>query len=78
MSSYYTLAELRGLYLYPRPNTDYLDDYSKAAMDSLSNPTRFHKVHHLRQRRRTDSPNIVREETAQTLMSLPHLRFYYK
>lgn len=74
---YYTLAELRGPYLHPKPNTDYLRDYSNTAMHSLSNPTRFKKVDHLRHKRQTDSPNIVREETQQTLMSLPHLRFYY-
>jgi len=75
---YYTLAELRGPYLHPRPKMDYLYDYSNAAIDSFSNPIRFKIVHPLRPRRQTDSPNIVREETAQTLMSLPHLRFYYK
>ena len=74
---YYTLAELRGHYLHPRPKTDYVRDYSNSAINSLSNPIRFQKVHHLRHTRQTDSPNIRREETSQTLMSLPHLRFYY-
>ena len=74
---YYTLAELRGPYLHPRPNMDYVYDYSNAGIESLLNPTRFYKVRRLREMRRTDSPNIVHENTAQTLMSLPHLRFYF-
>ena len=76
--SYYTLEELRGPYLHPKPQTDYIIPYYTAGLDSLSNPIQFRKVHHLRQRRQTDSPNIVREEKQQTLMSLPDLRFYYK
>jgi hypothetical protein len=75
---YYTLAELRGPYLHPRQKTDYVHHYTDAAMHSLSNPTKFRKVSNLRQKRESDLPNIVREEKEQTLMSLPHLRFYYK
>ena len=75
---YYTLEQLRGPYLRPKPLTDYVIPYYMASIDSLSNPTHFQQVPHLRGRQHIYPPNIVHESTGQTLLSLPSLRFYYK